>query len=119
MPGPSLRLVATADRVTPDDPLPVAVAVVNSTGQPLHGLSAELTLEIEKGVLLSWELILADVPAGGQLDQAMLDARPAYRLPHNAAVGQGMFRARLYASDGAQLAEAELQLPVTGSASPS
>lgn len=119
MSGPHLQLVPTAARVVTDQPLPVAVGVANPGDTPLRGLSAELTLEIEKGVLLSWELILADVPAGGQTDHAVLDARPAYRLPINTPTGDGVFRARLYGADGAQLAESELQLPVTGSANPS
>ena len=119
MPGPSIALIATASQVVPDAPLPVQVAVANPTGELLRGLSAELTLEIEKGVLLSWELILAELPPGASLDHAVLDARPRYALPRNTTSGHGQFRVRLYGLDGAQLAEAELQLPVTGSVKPS
>ncbi|MCC7495673.1 MAG: hypothetical protein IT204_25205 [Fimbriimonadaceae bacterium] len=112
MDWPTPLLAALAAEVRPDQPLPLQIGVANPTAQPLVDASAELTLEIERGVLLSWRLSLAPVPAGETLAAAVVASQPALRLPLNAGGGVGQFTVRLYAADGAWLNEASLRLPV-------
>ena len=111
---PSPRLVPTAAVVMPGQPLPLQVRVDNPTSEDLIGATAELTLEVERGVLVSWQLGLAAVPAGSSLDHAIRASQPAWELPLNVAEGQGQFAIRLFGPDGAWLNEHKLELPVQG-----
>lgn len=115
----ALTLTATADHATTDQPLPVRVAVANDAAAPLVDATVELTLEVERGVLMTWELALAEIAAGTCAEHPVLRSEPDYELPLGHTVGDGVFRARLYSAAGAQLAEAELPMPVTSSSSPS
>jgi hypothetical protein len=111
---PTPQLLALAEHVAPGSPLPLRVSVDNPTSTPLAGASAELTLEIERGVLLTWNLALRVTPARSRLDDAVLNVAPAWRLPINTGAGVGHFRLVLSGSDGAWLGETELELPVVG-----
>lgn len=109
---PRPRLVAIANVVVPGRPLPFELRIDNPTSEPLRGATAEVTLEVERGVLVSWSLSLADVPAQGHLADAIVTSEPAWELPLNVASGTGQFVATLYSSDGAWLNEDRVELTV-------
>ncbi len=109
---PYPRLVPTAEVVVPGRRLPLEVRIDNPTDDDLRGATAEVTLEVERGVLVSWRLQLTDVPAGRTVASAILVSEPEWELPLNVAAGTGQFVATLYAADGAWLNEDRLQLQV-------
>ena len=110
----TLSLTPTAEAVAPGAPLPLRLALANHTDQPLAGAVAELTLEVERGVLLTWNLTLATVPPRGRVEDAVTGAAPTFELPLNVPGGTGRFRLALTGADGGWLGAAELELPVVG-----
>lgn len=109
---PTPRLVATASEVVPGRRLPLQVRLDNPGTEALRGASAELTLEVERGVLVTWDLTLTDVPAGGSCHDALARAYPAFELPANVPAGNGRFTLVLRAADGSYLDEDRLELAV-------
>lgn len=112
---PSPRLVPTAHTVRPGRALPIDLRVDNPADDDLRGATAEVTLEVERGVLVSWRLQLVEVPARTTVEDAMAASEPAWELPLNVAAGTGQFVVTLYAADGAWLNEDRLELPVSTS----
>ncbi|MBI2302179.1 MAG: hypothetical protein HYU66_25025 [Armatimonadetes bacterium] len=94
-----------ADTLAAGAPLALEVAVENPTPHALEGASAELTLEVERGVLISWQIPIEPVPARGRRVVAVDRAEPAWALPLNVAQGVGRFRIALFRADGAYLNE--------------
>lgn len=111
---PRPRLVATAATVRPGRPLPLRLEVTNPRPTPLEGATAELTLEVERGVLISWQLTLRSVPPEGTVTDAVAESQPAFTLPLNVATGRGELRVVLTAADGAYLNEDRAQIEVLG-----
>lgn len=96
----------------PGQTLPLELAVENAADRPLTGGSIELTIEVEKGVLLSWNLPVPAVAAGGSVELVPATASPAFRLPLAVEPGTGRVRAVLSGPDGAYLSEARGEVEV-------
>lgn len=92
-----LSLRARGIPARPGEPLPVEVLV-----DALAGSSIELTLEVERGVLITWN---------GAVDEAgRVGWQPALVLPLGVPAGSGALRAVLRDAAGAYLGEAEMTL---------
>ncbi|NUQ02192.1 MAG: hypothetical protein HUU35_20280 [Armatimonadetes bacterium] len=109
---PTARLVATASVVRAGAPLPLELEVSNQTDEALRDAMAEVTLEVERGVLVTWHLSLREVAAGEHARDAVRTSEPGWTLPLNVSSGLGHFRVVLLSADGAWLSEHELVLPV-------
>lgn len=90
----------------PGQVLPLVLSVDNGSDRPLAGGAVELTIEVEKGVLLSWNLPVPAVAAGGAVELDPATATPAFVLPLAVEPGSGRVRAVLTGPDGAYLGEA-------------
>ncbi len=108
----TVRLVASAAAVRPGEPLPLRIAVRNDTAGDLRAATAEVTAEVERGVLITWQVALRPVPASAECRDAHLDSSPRWWLPLNVPAGPGRWRVRLHASSGELLAEDEQELLV-------
>lgn len=93
----AIRLDTAPRAARAGEPLPVTVIVVDPAGA-----AVELTLEVERGVLVTWN---GTVRAG-----VVGDWSPSLTLPLSVPAGLGRLRARLTAADGAWLGEAEATL---------
>ncbi len=111
-----VRLLAEQPTVRGGDDLPLRVELTNRSDLPLHEATAELTLEVERGVLVTWDLSLTTVRPGGLAPDAVAGSTPAFRLPLNIGAGTGRFKLTVRDSDGAWLGQDELDLPVAGDA---
>jgi len=109
---PSPILQPTGAPLAAGRPLPLTLAVWNPTAQPLVGAQGELTIEVEKGVLLSWHFAVAAVAAEARCDDAITASDPAWSLPLNVQPGTAKLRVVLSAADGSYLNEHSLELPV-------
>lgn len=111
---PIPELIATADAITPGQRLPLRLQVCNPTDEPLEGATAELTLEVERGVLITWQLSLCAVPANQTVVEAIRDSQPELLLPLNVPAGEGKLRLILKSRDGAWLNQVEMGMGVEG-----
>lgn len=111
-----VRLLAEQPTVRGGDDLPLRVELASRSDLPLSDATAELTLELERGVLVTWDLSLATVRPGGLVADAIAASTPDFRLPLNIAAGTGRFKLTVRDSDGAWLGQDELVIPVAGDA---
>lgn len=81
------------------------LAVINDRPNALEGATAEFTLEVEKGTLISWMARLASVPAFGVAVNAILSVTDDFILPSNMTLGPGRFAIRLFDLSGRRIAE--------------
>lgn len=111
----SPQLKPTGAPLVAGRPLPLDLVVDNPGGDALRGARGELTIEVEKGVLLSWQFQVAEVPAHGRCESALTSSEPEWRLPINVQPGKAKLRVVLNAADGAYLNEHTLELQVAAS----
>jgi hypothetical protein len=109
---PTVQLVATAPAIRHGQPLPLRLRVANPTATALVGASAEVVIEVERGVLLTWNTTLAEVGPGDVRPDAVTASEPAWVLPANVPDGAGRVAVTMRAADGALLATDEIALAV-------
>lgn len=81
------------------------LAVVNDEPEGLEGAYAEITLEVEKGTLISWRAELVTIPAFGVVSDAIRSVTQDFRLPSNMTLGPGRLSIRLFDAAGRRIAE--------------
>ena len=81
------------------------LAIINDLPHALENAKAEITLEVEKGTLITWMADLITVPASDAIGQAIEEITDDFRLPSNMTLGTGRFVIRILDEDGRRIAE--------------
>jgi hypothetical protein len=107
--------VFTAERTTftAAEPLPGTLSIVNDRAEPILDAMAELFLEIEKGVMVTWRTELSPLPAEGVVHDAILSSDPPHlQLPSNVPSGRALLRVLLRDRAGRRYGENVASLEV-------
>jgi len=66
------------------------LTVVNDSPYTFDGVTAEILLEVERGVLITWKALLKPLVANSTIDDAILETMPPdLTLPSNVDPGHG------------------------------
>jgi hypothetical protein len=106
--------VAERTTFTAAEPLPGTLSVVNDRAEPILDARAELFLEIEKGVMVTWRAELPPLPAESVVHNAILSSDPPHlQLPSNVPNGRALLRVLLRDRAGRRYGENVAPLEVT------
>jgi hypothetical protein len=90
------------------------LTVVNDSSCTFEGATAEILLEVERGVLITWKALLKPLVANSTIDDAVLETTPPdLTLPSNVDPGHGTITVTLRDQQGRFLGRGGAEVEVT------